>query len=382
MEKTVKLYDLDSYLAEFSASVISCEPMGEKWAVVLDKTAFFPEGGGQPSDIGTLSNANVMDVQIDENGVITHICDAPMTDFQVCGNIDFARRFNFMQNHSGEHVVSGVIHSLYGLDNIGFHLSEERYVTLDFNGDLTRTQLDDIELRANRILWSNRYIKAYYPDEETLKALSYRSKKDIDGDVRIVEIEGCDTCACCAPHVKTTAEIGIIKLLDTEKMHGGTRIVMKCGEWALQDYKSRYNSISRISALTSAKAEETPAAVEGVLIRLSEEKQTNTALKRRLITEMIKSADAQNSLFFEEGLDIKELQLYADGLFKAYGGIKAVFSKSENGYCFAICGEPSVLDPFFADLRTRLNIRGGGRNGMVQGTANADEETIKLCFQF
>ncbi len=380
MIPTIKLYDEDSHLKTFTAKVVSCEPFGDKWTVILDKTAFFPEGGGQPSDIGTIDNANVLDVQIDGDGVIVHICDAPITESHVCANIDFARRFVFMQNHSGEHVVSGVIHRLYGLDNIGFHLSEEKYVTLDFNGDLTRTQLDDIELRANRIVWSNVGIRTYYPDENELSSIEYRSKKELEGAVRIVDIDGCDVCACCAPHVKYTGEIGFIKLLETEKMHGGTRIVMKCGEWALGDYRNKYLNVGRISALTSAKPEDTATAVERLYSQLTEEKQSTSSLKRRLITEMVKTAEPDCHAFFEDGLDIKELQLFADGLFKAYGSIRGVFSETDGGYRFAICGDGEQLDDFFADFKSKFQVRGGGRNGMVQGTVIADADSIKLCF--
>ena len=379
MIPTARLFDEDSYLKEFTATVISCEPFGERWAVILDKTAFFPEAGGQPSDKGTLSNAAVLDVQIDKNGVITHICDTPLCG-DVYGTVDFARRFVFMQNHTGEHIISGIVHKLYGLDNIGFHLSEDAFVTLDFNGDLTRTQLDDIEMRANRVVWNGAAVRTYYPAEEELKTISYRSKKEIDGDIRIVSIDGCDVCACCAPHVKDASAVGVIKLLDTEKMHGGTRIVMKCGEWALCDYRDKYKNIAGISAITSAKQQDTADAVEKLYNQLTAEKQRTSALKRRLISEMVKTADRDCNAFFEDGLDIKELQLFADGLYKAYGGIKGVFSPAGDGYGFAICGGADELDNFFADFKKKFTVRGGGRNGMVQGNVIADEDSIKLCF--
>lgn len=380
MTPTIKLFDEDSYLKEFTADVISCEPFGEKWAVVLDKTAFFPEAGGQPSDKGTLDFAEVIDVRIDKNGIITHICDAPIKEHTVCGRIDFERRFVFMQNHTGEHIVSGTVHKLYGLDNIGFHLSEDAFVTLDFNGDLTRTQLDDIEMRANLAVWNGASVRAYYPDENELKTIAYRSKKELDGDIRIVAIDGCDVCACCAPHVKDAAAVGIIKLLDTEKMHGGTRIVMKCGKWALCDYREKYGSVAVISALTSAKHQDTAVAVEKLYNQLTAEKQRVSALKRRLISEMIKTAEPSCNAFFEDGLDTKELQLYADGLYKAYGGIKGAFSPVGDGYAFAICGAAEPLDEFFAEFRKKFTVRGGGRNGMVQGNIIAQADKIKLCF--
>ena len=380
MIPTVRLFDEDSYLMEFTAEVISCEPFGERWAVVLDKTAFFPEAGGQPSDRGTIDNAEVLDVRIDKDGVITHICDAPVGSYSVCGRIDFERRFVFMQNHTGEHIVSGIVHKLYGLDNIGFHLSEDEFVTLDFNGDLTRTQLDDIEMRANKIVWNGAPIRAYYPSAEELKNICYRSKKELDGDIRIVSIEGADICACCAPHVKDASAVGIIKLLDTEKMHGGTRIVMKCGKWALCDYRIKYANVAGISAITSAKQEDTADAVEKLYTQLTAEKQRVSALKRRLISEMVKTADPDAGAFFEDGLDTKELQLFADGLYRAYGGIKGAFSPFNDGFAFAICGESEKLDAFFADFKSKFTVRGGGRNGMVQGTVNADADKIKLCF--
>lgn len=380
MIPTARLFDEDSYLKEFTANVLSCEPFGEKWAVILDKTAFFPEAGGQPSDKGTLGGADVLDVQIDKDGVITHICDAPMRENTVCGTVDFARRFVFMQNHTGEHIISGIVHKLYGLDNIGFHLSEDKFVTLDFNGDLTRTQLDDIEMRANRIVWDGAPVLAYYPDAQDLKNISYRSKKELDGDIRIVSIEGCDVCACCAPHVKDASAVGVIKLLDTEKMHGGTRIVMKCGKWALYDYREKYANVAAISAVTSAKQQDTADAVEKLYNQLTAEKQRVSALKRRLIAEMVKTADPDCGAVFEDGLDIKEMQLFADGLYKAYGGIKGVFSSAVDGYGFAICGGAEELDEFFADFKKKFAVRGGGRNGMVQGNVTADEDKIKLCF--
>lgn len=198
---TKKLYDLDSHLSVFSAQVLACDPAGEgRWQVLLDQTAFFPEGGGQLPDQGTLDQANVLDVQ--ESGPdILHTTDAPLTvGTSVTGTLDWPLRFRRMQCHSGEHIVSGTAHSLYGCTNVGFHLGENE-VILDFDKELSQEQLDTIETIANQVIWENRPVLAEYPDPAVLRDLEYRSKLDLTENVRIVTIPGCDVCACCAPHV-------------------------------------------------------------------------------------------------------------------------------------------------------------------------------------
>lgn len=378
--KTVKLYDLDSHLSFFEAKVVSCEKAGDKFAVILDKTAFFPEGGGQPSDIGTLGSAKVLDVQI-ENDTIYHYTDCALNvGDMVEGKLDFERRFRFMQNHSGEHIVSGIVNSLYGLDNVGFHLNEE-LVTLDFNGILNIEQILLIEQEANRRVWQNVKFKTYYPTADELEKLEYRSKKELDGDIRIVEIENTDRCACCAPHVKTAGEIGMIKLLDTEKMRGGSRIVMKCGQYALDDYNTKYQNVRKISELLSSKQENSAEAVLSLSDKLNDEKHRCAELQKRIAELLVDTATSDTYCIFADGLDRKELQLIADRLYKTYGGIRAVFSPCEDGFAFSICGD-DTLDNVFADFKAKFTVRGGGRNGMVQGTVIGEEEAIKSFFSF
>ncbi len=374
---TEKLYDRDSHLQEFSAAVISCEEYFENWAVELSATAFFPEGGGQGSDRGFIDNAKVSDVQV-KDGKIIHITDSPLPIGEtVTGTLDFNRRFDFMQQHSGEHIVSGVAHSLYGCENVGFHLGED-IVTLDFDKPLSKEQILKIEALSNKAVFENRNFYTYYPDEEQLKNLTYRSKKELEGAVRIVEIEGIDMCACCAPHVKTSGEIGIIKLLGTETIRGGIRIEIKCGNRALTDYNEKYDNIRSISAQLCTKQNETADAVSRLLNQISELKFEITSLKREIISQKVSSFNPQSDITaeFEENFDIKELQHYSDSLYKNYGGIRAVLSRSENGYSFAICGEDEPLSKFFAEFKAKFNVRGGGRNGMVQGTVLAEKQEI------
>ncbi len=378
---TEKLYDKDSHLKEFTGTVLSCKKTGEKYAVTLNRTAFFPEGGGQQSDRGYIGDAYISDVQI-KNGEILHFADKPLSVGQAYDcKLDFDFRFRNMQNHSGEHIISGIVHRLYGFNNVGFHLGAE--MTMDFDGELTRRQLDEIEDLANKAVYENLPVKAYYPTDEELKSLDYRSKLDLKEDVRIVEIKGVDVCACCAPHVKATGEIGIIKILDFEKYKGGVRLIVKCGADALRDYREKYKNVLEISNLLSAKQFEVSVAVVRLNEQLSAEKAAAAALKKRLIAEKAAgfAPDTDKTAVFENGLDIKELQLLADALCKKAGGIRGAFSGADGAFSFAICGEETALGEFFAKFKAAFNTRGGGRNGIRQGTVCADRAEIEGLFK-
>ena len=262
---TTKLYEEDSHLREFSARVLDCRKEGDGWAVILDRTAFFPEGGGQEGDRGELENVRVLDTRI-RDGEILHLTDGPLEPGSTAvGRLDWDLRFRRMQDHSGEHIVSGLVYQKYGYNNVGFHLGDGE-VTLDFSGELTGPQLEEIELLANRAVTANLPVQTWYPDEEELAATEYRSKLDLTENVRLVRIPGIDTCACCAPHVKRTGEIGLIKILDFMRHRGGVRVHILCGMDALADYGARYRVTREISALLSAKQLETPGAVRRTLV--------------------------------------------------------------------------------------------------------------------
>lgn len=376
---TEKLYDKDSFIKEFTATVLECEQYHDKWSVLLDKTAFFPEGGGQPSDIGFLDDARVYDVQINE-GVIYHYTTKRFLKGQtVTGRIDFERRFDFMQQHSAEHIVSGIAHSLYGCENVGFHLSED-IVTLDFDKFLTEDKLLQIEELANRRVYENAVFNCYYPEAETLKTLNYRSKKELEGAVRIVEIENTDVCACCAPHVKNAGQIGIIKLLDSEKLRGGIRIELKAGNRALADYNEKYSNIRKISSALAVAQKDTAVGVGRLLKTIGEQKAEITELKLEKIKNFAVSFKPKSRItaIFEDNLTVRDLQVFADSLHKTHGGIRGVFSKTENGFAFAICGDG--LDEFFESFKSAFAVKGGGRNGMVQGTVVAEKQEIEEFF--
>lgn len=378
---TEKLYDIDSHIKEFTATVIdSCEK-ADGFVTVLDRTAFFPEGGGQASDTGCINGIRVYDVQI-EDGVIYHYTDKPLTKGETVNAIlDWERRFDFMQQHSAEHIVSGVAHSLYGCENVGFHLGAD-IVTLDFDKELTAEQILTVEKAANEAVCKNVVFKTWYPDKETLKTLSYRSKKELEGDVRIVEIEDIDCCACCAPHVGLSGQIGLIKLLGAQKMRGGTRIELKAGSRALRDYNEKYNNVRKISSLLCVQQNETAEAVERILEQMSNLRYEIASMKRFIVEEKINRFCKSGNITaeFEEGLEIKDLQYFADALYKKCGGVRSVFSATDTGFAFAICGEETELAKFFADFKANFTVKGGGRGNMVQGTVLAETDALEKFF--
>ena len=379
---TKKLYYDDAYMSEFDSAVISCEEKDGKFLVVLGETAFFPEEGGQYADTGTLSDVNVTDVQ-EKNGIICHYCDGPLeVGSTVHGVIDFEERYRRMQNHSGEHVVSGIVNRLFGYSNVGFHLGNED-VTIDYNGVLTREDLLNIELEANKVIYENAVIKAYFPTKEELSSLEYRSKKEIDGEIRIVEVEGCDVCACCAPHVRRTGEIGIIKMLDFENYKGGVRCHMLCGYTALSDYNVKYENVLKISNLFKVKQFETAAAAERVYEQLVSRDREITALKRKLAektVEAVSETEGNITLFFE-GTETDALRHAVNLCMEKCSGVCAAFSENADG-TFAYCiGSKSVdLRKCSKEINTALSGRGGGQSSMIQGSAGAKREEIESFF--
>lgn len=384
MEKTVKLYDEDSHMYEFSARVISCEKTDKGYKTILDRTAFFPEGGGQPADVGNINGIRVTDVQIDKSGIITHMLENELpADAEVKGEIDREIRFRRMQNHSGEHIVSGIIHKLFGYNNVGFHMGSE-FVTLDLDGPLSRDDLDRVELLANRAVCENVAVRAEYPSAEVLKSLDYRSKLELTEDVRIVTIEGYDVCACCAPHVCRTGEIGVIKLLDAVKYKGGTRINMLSGYDALEDYNARYKSTAAVSVLLKSKQSEIKEAVERILEELNFEKQAQTELKRQLIK--LKKASIQptdgNLVLFEESMDMLNLRILVNETVELCGGICAAFSGNDSdGYNYVMASRTVPMRAKSKEINSALCGRGGGSDEMIQGSVKTSAAEIKAYFQ-
>lgn len=376
---TEKLYDADAYLTAFSAEVLACWEDNKRYRVILDQTAFFPEQGGQYADTGTLGDAKVLDVQISD-GEITHFCDRYLPPHtKVVGMLDWDKRYDRMQNHSGEHLISGLIHTRYGYDNVGFHLGDED-MTLDINGVLTREQLLEIELAANEAVWKNLPVMIEYPDAETLASLSYRSKLELTENVRIVTFPGYDVCACCAPHVHATGEIGMIKILEAIHYKGGMRVHVRCGRRALSDYNVRNENVVSIANALHVKTEESASAVARLMAQLDKQKSEIHTLQRELLA--LKTAELSytdgNLCFIEEGADIAALRSMVNAGMEKCGGVCAAFSGNDkDGYLFVLGAKNVPLRARAKEITSALSGRGGGTDQMISGSVSACAEVIR-----
>lgn len=388
---TEKLYYQDSHLEEFEAQVISCQENQKNncFEVVLDKTAFFPEGGGQSADSGEINGVLVKDVR-EKGGQVIHCMAQPLVvGGHVSGKINFPERFSKMQQHTGEHIVSGLVHKRFGYDNVGFHLGKES-VTLDFNGTFHDGQIREIEWEANQAVAKNIAVQVLYPTKEELGRLDYRSKKELEGQVRIVQILGYDICACCAPHLAFTGEVGLIKLVDAVKYKGGTRVTMACGFRALQDYQMKEDNVREISRLLSAKPHETAEAVK----RLQKEQQSmkdkmfrlqNRYLEAKLEELEKKSGVLQapiaSCLLFEEDLDKNVARRFVDAAMHRYEGICGIFlGNKSHGYHYILGSQNQDLRDFLKGFHQVFAGKGGGKPEMVQGTVEGGQAQLEKYF--
>lgn len=378
---TIKLFYENAYTTAFDATVLACEERrGGGFSVALDRTAFNPEGGGQAGDTGTLGGVRVTDTH-EKAGVIWHYTDAPLpVGDAVRGEIDWPERFRKMQNHTGEHIVSGLIHSAYGYNNVGFHLGDDG-CTIDLDGELTRAQLDEIEDRANAVVWENRPVTARFPSPEELQTLDYRSKLDLTENVRIVTVEGIDVCACCAPHVARTGEIGLIKLLDFMRHRGGVRIWLKSGADALRDYRARYADTAAISALLNRPQNEIADGTQRLLIQRDELKSELIGLKRKALEDRAAALEPTDGhlLLFADG-DDAGLRLLVNAGMEKCGGVCAAFSGTDGDYRFVMGSRRRDMRAFAKAIREPLAARGGGQETMISGRSAASKAEIEAFF--
>lgn len=378
---TEKLFYENSYIQSFEAEVLACEKQEDYYEIVLDKTAFFPEGGGQSADRGFLNGIPVSDAR-EKNGIVYHITSQPIhPGTPVSGEIDFKERFSKMQQHTGEHIISGIVHRRFGWHNVGFHLGSE-IVTMDFDGALNADELADIEYQANEIAFSNRKVEISYPAKEDLEKLEYRSKIEIEGQVRIVTIPGVDVCACCAPHVNNTGEIGMIKIVDAQKYKGGTRVSMLCGFRALQDYRTKERNINQISVVLSAKPDLSAEAVLRQKEELQHDKDRMIYFQGKYIEEKAgRIPDGGDGhigmLLFEEDLDSGMMRKFVNLSVGKTDGISGCFvGDDQNGYRYVLGSETLDVRSISGEMNRDLDGKGGGKPGMVQGSVNGTKEQI------
>ena len=378
---TEKLYYQDAYISSFAANVVLVTPCDRGYDVVLDKTAFFPEEGGQSADTGKIGDANVIHVY-EHDGIVHHITDkAPSIGEKTCV-INFDDRFVKMQCHTAEHILCGIIHRLFGLDNVGFHLGDDE-VVFDVNGVLDREQLDRVEDLANEAVFANWPIETIFPTPNELLEINYRAKLDITEGVRLVKIGNVDTCACCAPHVSYTGEIGLIKILDFMKHRGGTRIWMVAGRRALMDYRARYENIKAISGMLSTPQLETADTLKSYM---AENDVMRAALKQarlriaELEAEKIEPTD-DSAVFYLPDFSIPELIAFSNVANKRIGQLTVALSGTEGDYKYVISSNTTDLRRVAKEINTALGGRGGGRAEMIQGSFSATLDEIKNYFK-
>lgn len=380
--KVRQLYYEDCHLKTFTARVTGCTQTSKGWEVTLDATAFYPEGGGQACDLGTLGDARVLDVKEREEQVI-HLCDAPLeVGAQVTGAIDWQRRFDLMQQHSGEHILSGLIHARYGYHNVGFHMGKTA-MEVDFDGPIPPEELAQLELQANMAVWQDLPIRSWYPSEEELPGVPYRRKKDLAWPVRIVEVPGHDLCACCGVHVERTGEIGLIKILSCVKFHEGVRLEMLCGRRAYEYMCRVYEQNRQVSQTFSAQVLQTGEAAKKFADQLAGEKFRAAGLEKRVFASIAAGyAGAGEVLHFEEGLSSSAVRELADAIAQTCGGRAAVFSGSdEAGYSLCLVYHGGDVKELGTRLAKELNGRGGGKPGFFQGSCRATRSQIETFFK-
>ena len=376
-----RLYEANPFLTSFDAVVESCIQGKKGYDIILNQTAFYPEGGGQPYDTGILGGVRVLEVHSRE-GRVVHTCDGPLeAGSPVSGEINWERRFDLMQQHSGEHIVSGMAHAKWGCDNVGFHLGSD-VVTIDLNVLLTPEQFQELETDVNRYLWEDHSIDIAYPSPQELDAIDYRSKKELTGQVRIVTFPGADCCACCGTHVRSSGQVGLVKLLSMEKFREGVRIQLVCGGRALRYFSALQGQNAQVSHLLSAKVFETGAAVERLMEETAALKARCAAMEdaafARLAEEHREKGDV---LLFEEGLSPDSLRRLCDAVLHTCAGRCACFSGTEEtGYKYAIGQLDGQLRELTKQLNQALHGRGGGKPDFVQGSVQASQAEIRAFF--
>lgn len=380
---TEKLYYSDSHIFEFAARVLACREQSGGYALCLDRTAFFPEGGGQRADTGYIGSVRVLDVQ-DLGGEILHFTAEPVAPgTELSCAIDREQRLRRMQNHSGEHIFSGLTHSLYGLNNVGFHMGAE-CMTIDFDGELNTEQLKHIESLANEAVRDDLPVEAWFPAPEELEALQYRSKLELTEGVRIVRIGDVDCCACCAPHVKRSGEIGMIKLMDAQRHRGGVRIELACGMDALELFRRRQESVQAVSAMLSAKRDELAPALSRLMAEQERLKERISALSMELARVKADSLPMTegNICHFEQTLQGAPLRELANLLAERCTGFAAVFSGSDGtGYEYIMVSRHVDLRAAAKSINDGINGRGGGKPTLISGRASSTEEEIRNFVQ-
>lgn len=380
-----RIYATDGDVLSFDANVLSAEPIGDgTFAVTLDRTAFFPGGGGQSPDDGRLTAGDTRVRVIsakEENGAIVHITDAPLLPGAVRGEVNPETRLPRMQHHTGEHILSGVIHKLYGFDNVGFHLGDD-VVTVDTSGEMTGEMLAEAERLANEIVFDDRPVLISFPTAAELASLEYRSKMELSGDVRLVSIPDCDTCACCAPHVASTGAVGLVKIVDAMRYKGGMRLSILSGRDAVKAFSASIAREKELTKLLTAPPAEHAAAVSRILAETEQLRFTVRGLMRDAMLAAADAADETDGdiLLLRADADNDAMRTFADAAARKCR-MAVALSGSDGAYRYVIASEKVDLRVAAREINGALGGRGGGRETMISGTFAATLSQIKSYFR-
>ena len=314
---------------------------------------------------------------------IIHYCDRPIEPGSaVTGRIDWAHRFDNMQQHTGEHIVSGLVKKYFGYNNVGFHLSDET-VTMDYDRELTDEQIRKLESLANQAIWEDRPVTAWYPPAGELAALDYRSKIDLTEGVRLVKIEGVDLCACCAPHVARTGEIGVFRILSVQSHRGGVRIHMLAGERAFRYLAQEDDILTGAARSLSAPPELVPERIEKLRLDLCDTKHLLSGARLDLLMKEAGEipASQKNVCLFTEEMEEPTLREVINRLMAVHEGVCGIFNGNDtDGYRYVIGSTTDVLS-MQKRLKETLQARGGGKPPMIQGQIHAGRAAIEALFQ-
>ena len=398
---TERIYEKNGDIFDFYAEVTGCTEADGGFEIILDRTAFFPGGGGQNPDSGVLicgDRTVRVTSAAERDGVHLHLTDSPLpAGSAVRGVLDTEKRFCRMQNHSGEHILSGLAFSMFGCNNVGFHMSEDDggnvvSVTVDFDRELDGEELMRLETEANRAVARNIRFDCFFPSPEELAAMPYRSKKELSGAVRLVCAEGVDLCACCAPHVSRSGQIGEIKIIGAMRYKGGMRLTVCCGASALRDHRARLAATDKISALLSVKDDSLPEGVTRLLEAAENEKRTVRELRSALCDRIFESETARDlphgaRMIFEPLLDQAARRALAQRVAEYADCICIIFSGTDGLYDYTAAApekraESCFLRALASDMREALGGSGGGNGTVINGRVTADRQTLEGCELF
>ena len=374
---TERLYHTDAFLTEFDATVSGVGQHENRVAVSLDRTAFYPTSGGQPHDTGQLSGIPVLDVVEREDGSILHVVDGQLAPGQaVRGVVDWARRFDHMQQHTGQHILSAAFDRLWKARTVGFHLGAV-VSSLDLDRELPPAAIASAETEANRIVWENRPVSIRFVAEEDAAMLALRKEPGRAGDLRIIAVEGFDLSACGGTHVARTGEVGVVAVSSSEKLRGGLRIEFLCGSRAVRAFRTLRDSVAGCIRHLSVSPEELPAAIERTQAENKDQRKTIKAQQERLAgfeaAALAARAEAVGSerrvVEGLDGWDANGLKAMAVAITANPGFQVALFSTTAPRLAVVARSKDSALDARAAltALVERFGGKGGGKPDLAQG---------------